>query len=218
MKRFVFLFFSVVVIFWSCEEKIKKVTIPAEKTPPVQQPPVSSEPTQKKWTVEEIAEIASNGNLETAFSKDVIEREDARINEGMDKVKVIWLNRGGNREVRIDFRPQDSIKVYRVTVEGKENQLSSKTGVELGMSLEALNAINRKPVDFYGFDWDFGGGVVFNNGALDGHNLHVYLKTDKEYGKRFMGDTQHSFEEAKQANLNLYVNKIVLMPEYKTQL
>ncbi len=77
------------------------------------------------------------------------------------------------------------------------------------MSLKELNSLNNKPVDFYGFEWDFGGVVKFNDGVLENKNLFVFLKTDKAYGKEFIGDTPHSSEEENVKKLNLQVGKII---------
>lgn len=218
MKRRVILFFSAVVIFWGCEEKMKRVTIPAKEGETVEETTIEEPPKSEFMTLEEIAEIANKGSLELTFPKARIVKEILVVNEGMDHVKVIWLNKGDKHEVRIDFRPRDSTKVFRVSVEGRENKFISKTGVKPGMSIDELNSANRKPVDFFGFDWDFGGAVKFNGGVLEDKNIFVYLKTDKKYGKRFMGDSPHTFEEAKEAKLDLYINRIVYEPTKFNQL
>lgn len=212
MKRNAFLIFSTIFLFWSCEDKMKRVIEPGEKVETVEKKSVEEPPKEEVLTIEKIAEMANQGNLESTFSKANIERENLMINEGMDTAKVVWINRGSNNEVRIDFRPKDSTKVFRVTARGRENKLISQTGVKMGMSIDQVNSLNRKPVDFYGFNWDFGGAAKFNDGTLEDKNIFVYFKTDKKVGKQFVGDVPHSFEEAKQAKLDLYVNKLVYAP------
>lgn len=209
MRRIVILFLSACVLLIGCNET-KKDTIEVMTQEENASDQIPTETTvETDYYLERIPDIAEKGNLAKEFPQAKIETDMQSINEGMDSVKMIWLNRGQTDEVRIDFNPQDSSKVFRVTIEGKENKFISKTGIKLGMTIEEVNSINRKPVDFYGFGWDYGGAAKFNNGDLENKNLFVYFKTDKKYGREFMGDSPHTFEEAKAANLELYVNKII---------
>ncbi len=218
MKGISILFFSAVLLFLGCNEGMKKTTEPASVNENVENTTSEKPLKEEILTIEKIAEIANNGTLSSEFPDSEIKTEVASINEGMDNVKVVWLNANSKNEVRIDFQPKDSTKVFRVTVEGKVNKFYSETGVKLGMTIDELNSANRKPVDFYGFGWDFGGSVKFNNGQLHGKKIRVYLKTDKDIGNQFMGDTPHTFEEAKAAKLELYVEKIIFEPSKSTQL
>ena len=204
MKPNPMLFFVAVFFFMGCDEKMKKETIPASETQNVENS-AEETPVEQAPTLEKIAELANNGTLSTEFPNSEIKTEITTINEGMDNVKVIWLHKETKNEVRIDFRPKDTTKVFRVTIEGKENKFHSETGVKPGMTVDELNSLNRKPIDFYGFGWDFGGSVKFNNGQLENEKIRVYLKTDKKYGSQFIGDTPHTFEEAKAVKLELYV-------------
>lgn len=218
MKRYAFLIFSAISLFWSCDEKMKRVIEPGEKIETTEKQTVEEPPKKEVVTLEKIAEITDQGNLESIYPIKNIESETRLINEGMDKAKVIWINRNEKDEIRIDFRPKDSTKVFRITVKGRENPFESITGVRNGMSIDQVNSINRKPVDFYGFNWDFGGAAIFNGGFLEDKNIMVYFTTDQKVGKRFVGDAPHSFEEAKGGNLNLYVNKIVFTPSKNNKL
>lgn len=213
-----FLFFFGICLFLGCNDTMKKTTEPGSGVEIVENIPSQEIEKEETPTLEEIGELANNGNLSAAFPDSEMQKEIASINEGMDNVKVIWLNRNSANEVRIDFQPKDSTKVFRVTVEGKENKFHSEKGVELGMTIDELNSANRKPVDFYGFNWDFSGAVKFNNGQLENEKIRVYVKTDKKYGNQFIGDTPHTFEEAKAAKLELYVGKIIFEPSKSRQL
>lgn len=218
MKLNSLLFFFAICLFCSCDEKMKKVTEPGSGLKNIEQTQSDTLQKEETITIEKIAVMANNGSLSSQFLDSEMQKEIASINEGMDSVKVIWLNRNSKDEVRIDFQPKDSTKVFRVTIEGKENKFHSETGVKLGMTIDELNSANRKPVDFYGFGWDFGGAVKFNDGQLEDKKIRVYLKTDKKYGTQFLGDTPHTFEEAKAAKLELYVEKIIFEPSKSTQL
>ncbi|MBT0607220.1 hypothetical protein [Aequorivita echinoideorum] len=197
---------------------MKKETIPAESIENTENPITEIPIEEESFTIEKIAELANAKMLFEAFGDAEINTEMVSINEGMGNVKVIYVNKGSKNEVRIDFQPKDSTKVFRVTVEGKENKYASQTGVKPGMTIDGLNSVNRKPVDFYGFGWDFAGAVKFNDGQLEAQNISVYLKTDKKIDKSLMGDTPHTFEQAKAAKLDLYVNKIIFEPSKSNQL
>lgn len=216
MKREVIFILSAFLIFISCEEKMKKVIEPGQNIQTEQKETVENPKKTEGITLEKIADIANKGELQSHFQE--LETENQMINEGMDKVKVIWINRGKTDEVRIDFRPKDSLKVFRVTARGRQNPVTSSTGLKPGMTIDQVNSLNRRPVDFFGFNWDFGGVAKFNDGALEDKHVLVYFKTDKKVAKQFIGDSPHSFEEAKLAKLDLYVNKIVYAPTKNNQL
>ena len=218
MKFISLLFFFGIFLFFGCNNSMKKETEPAIETDNIENTSSEVPPKEESITIEKIAELAKNGNLSSEFPESEMQMEIVSMNEGMDSVKMIRLNRDSENEVRIDFRPKDSTKVFRVTIVGKKNKFHSETGVKLGMNVDELNSLNRKPIDFYGFGWDFGGAVKFNDGELDTKQIRVYVKTDKKYGNQFLGDTPHTFEEAKAAKLELYVNKIIFEPSKSTQL
>lgn len=218
MKRHALLFFSAVVIFWSCEEKMKRIIEPGNIVETEQIQVVDDTLKEESITIEQLADLANRGNLDSLLPDMTLERENLLVNEGMERVKVMWVNKGSKDEVRIDYRPKDSTKVLRITVKGRDNKFLSKTGVKTGMTIDQINSLNRRPVDFYGFKWDFSGVAKFNDGALEDRNLFVFFMTDKKVGKRFIGDMPHGFEEAKQAKLDLYVNKIIYAPAKNNQL
>ena len=206
MKGYTILFIWTIILFLGCNENVKRETdiVPEVE---VSDNPISEEtPVYTNYYIEDITSFVEKGTLASIFPQAKIE------SERMDNVKVVWLNRGQKNEVCIEFQPQDSTKVYRVTVEGRENVFSSKTGIKPGMTIDELNSINGKEVDFFGFGWDFGGAAKFNNGSLDNKNLFVFFKTDKKYGDKFIGDNVHTFKEAKDANLDLFVNRIIFEP------
>ena len=209
MKRYAILFFSVVMIFWGCEEKMIRIIELGGQLESEEEQFIEEQPIEEVLTIEKIVDLANKGTLDSALSKAAIERDTTWTPEGINHAKVIWLNKGEKDEVQINFKPNDSTKVFRVTVKGRENKLRSLTGVRTGLSIDQVNSLNRKPVDFYGFNWDFGGMAIFNDGALEESHLYIYFKTDKKVAKHFIGDTPHSFEATKKAKRDLYVNKII---------
>lgn len=217
MYRISGLFLMVFIFFISCDDKVKKVVIPGEiiETPAVQKDSLEEESFP---FIEEIAVMANKGELFDVFSNIETERKKINIEEEEYYSKTIWLNKNENNEVRIELRPKDTTTVFRIIVEGKENKIASRTGVKTGISIEEMNAINKIPVDFYGFNWDLGGMAKFNSGSLENKNLQIFFKTEKKIPGRFKGDLIHTFEESKEAQLELFVEKIIYTPSKNNQL
>jgi hypothetical protein len=55
------------------------------------------------------------------------------------------------------------------------NKWKSSTGVRLGMGLDSLAKLNGKEFTFSGFDWDYGGGVSWEEGKLANERVGVTL-------------------------------------------
>ncbi len=59
-----------------------------------------------------------------------------------------------------------------VLINNENSGWKTKEGVYMSMPLEEFVKINGKPVKFYGFGWDYGGGIIsFEKGKLE--NAHV---------------------------------------------
>lgn len=210
MFKYSILFFLCISTFLACNEDLKKRTILNETTDSIQVSDSISMDTieEKTFSIEEIAALANEGKLETVFSAADFKKNTLENTEGTVKTTVLFIYPKTKDEVRIDFQPENPTAVWRVTIDNPNSKFYSESGVKPGMRLEDLNSLNNKPVDFYGFEWDLGGAVNFNNGVLEMKNIFVYLKTDKKYGEEFIGDMPHSSEDAQAKELELYVFKI----------
>jgi hypothetical protein len=160
-------------------------------------------------TLEEIAELANEGKLSEVFTEEEMRTEIITVNEGMSTLRSTTINPGTANEVHIDFLPNDSTKVWRVTIANASNKYRSETGIKPGMTVSELNTLNRKPVNFYGFQWDFAGAVDFNEGALQDKKLFAYVKSDAKIPSQFIGDAPHSSLDENALKLELYVYKII---------
>lgn len=112
-----------------------------------------------------------------------------------DEIQITWSDAGKN-----------TIEDIRFAEEGK---WSSREGIKIGTTYEELNALNEKPISFYGFGWDYSGAVMWNNGKLEDSNLRVFLAPQSSPPGKFYGDhiIEASAEEIK--NLNLKVKTII---------
>jgi hypothetical protein len=90
----------------------------------------------------------------------------------------------------------------------------TSSGIKIGSGLPELLKLNGKRINFYGFDWDYGGGIIsYNNGALEKSPIHYDLGLKGEdRGLDLLGDTEfHSDMPAvKKAIDNIYVRKLSL--------
>ncbi len=122
MKQCALLFCIATSVLTGCNNKMKnEVEVSTENNIAQDTLSQSSEKDEEKiLTVEKIAEIANNGDLETEFPDAKIKKEILKLNEGQTRAKVLWLYPNTKDEVRIDFKAEDSSTVWRVTIDNKK--------------------------------------------------------------------------------------------------
>lgn len=118
---------------------------------------------------EDYAQIESKTALYEQFSADQLKDDERWYAEGTVKREVTILT---NEENKITFvwaeEDNESLAsieanhlLYNENYEEVGSQtIKSITGVELGWSIKQLVEWNEAPIYFYGFGWDFGGGIV----------------------------------------------------------
>lgn len=114
-----------------------------------------------------------------------------------DELHITWKSNG-----------RKEIHDLRFSENGK---WKSAEGIEIGTTYDALNKLNEKEISFYGFGWDYGGAVMWNNGKLENSKLRVFLAPDGEVADKFYGDRIIKASEEEIENLNLKVTTIMLM-------
>jgi hypothetical protein len=95
--------------------------------------------------------------------------------ETQNMVEITWKD-------TIHFTGIQSLKIY-----GEKSDWRTKVGVELGTSLKELEKLNKKPFNFFGFGWDYGGSVDWDNGFLSDKNIHVSLSFEGEPDDEMQG-------------------------------
>lgn len=130
------------------------------------------------------ASTDSNLVLDDLLKINNVTELEKKFGEGNVTIDTLWgpegtfaigikLFPGTANEVEIMW--EDTIhytKMSSALVNNEKSEWRTKEGIYIGMPLEELVQINQKPVKFYGFGWDYGGGVSsFEKGILE--NAHV---------------------------------------------
>lgn len=113
-------------------------------------------------------------------------------------------------ELHITWKTEEQEEIFDIRF-SENGKWKSAAGIEIGTTYEALNKINEKEISFYGFGWDYGGAVIWNNGKLEKSKLRVFLAPDGEVSDEFYGDRIIEANQEEIENLNLKVTTIMLM-------
>ncbi|HMO41126.1 MAG TPA: hypothetical protein PKC76_16280 [Saprospiraceae bacterium] len=165
--------FCILIILFSCKSDPKKATdetaAPLENdfliVPGERVGIITGETTEE--TVEDFFG-QENVKITSLYMGEEAEREGVVVFPGTEnEIEIVWelaANIGRPAFVRLN----------------KENSAwKTKQGVRVGMTLEALEAINGQPFTFYGFEWDFGGLVTdWNNGKLSPYLVVALMPQD----------------------------------------
>lgn len=103
-----------------------------------------------------------------------------------DEVEIMWKDsaaRSGMAAAHVEARSDKNGKMMF------DNKWTSRSGVMLGMEATDLEKLNGKPFYFFGLDWDYGGGIVWDGGTLEkakigaslGHNPDETKLTEAEF-------------------------------------
>lgn len=133
-----------------------------------------------------------------------IKEDVGMFDEGTEELYYTILYGGTPNEIQITWTDagRTEINDIRFTTAGK---WQSSTGIKIGTTYEELNALNEKPVSFYGFGWDYSGAVIWNEGKLEDSNLRVFLAPEQEPQSIYYGDhiIKATPEEIKKMNLKV---------------
>lgn len=120
---------------------------------------------------------------------------DSFFLEGMFQEMILRVDSGKNEELEIHF--DDKGNVSKIVIDDERSPYHYASGIKIGTSLYELVQLNQKPIDFYGFQWDYYGSIVeLNNGKL---------KTDFPYfGGVLIPKKKHDYLNAKYQGDNQY--------------
>ncbi|MEM6261342.1 MAG: SH3 domain-containing protein [Bacteroidota bacterium] len=126
------------------------------------------------------------------------------------------LYEGTFDELRIIWKDPKKTTVKTVYVTQPNGKWHLQEGVRVGMELSDLTKINRSPVSFYGFNWDYSGTISsFRKGALAPYEKLFYIqlgpgnsKRVAELVKKFNGNKVFTSNTEGIARLNLVIERI----------
>jgi hypothetical protein len=111
-----------------------------------------------------IRDTDSRENIIQKFGEEHI-KLDSFFLEGMYQEMVLLIDSGKNEELEIHFNDQHQVSM--VNIKQNKSPYHYNNGIKVGTSLFQLAQINKKPIEFYGFEWDYSGTISnLNNGNL----------------------------------------------------
>ncbi len=113
-------------------------------------------------------------------------------------------------ELHITWKTEDREEIYDIRF-SENGKWKSAEGIEIGTPYKALNEINGEKISFYGFGWDYGGAVMWNDGKLENSKLRVFLAPEGEVADKFYGDRKIEASEEEIESLDLKVTSIMLV-------
>lgn len=167
MKRLIFLF--LIVSTASCKNSKQAATA-----------------TEDKFIIEKLAEMNSE-EIRKIYSDATITEDIGDFEEGTERRPYTVLFPNTPDEIQITWNDPERTKINDIRF-SEDGKWKSTTGIKVGTSLEELNRLNKTPVSFYGFGWDYSGAVAFNNGKLENSKLRIFLGSGKSIPEKFYGD------------------------------
>jgi hypothetical protein len=169
---------------------------------------VTSNP--KQLFVEELLEMNSE-EIKNLFPNEVITEDVGLFEEGTEERAYTVISPNSPNEIHITWKDKNRTQIEDLRIDSN-GKWKSKTNIIIGSSYEELTSMNKKPISFYGFGWDYSGAVLWNDGALEGSNVHVFLAPEKEPNNKFYGDQVVNATPEEIKELDLKVKAILFRP------
>lgn len=162
-----------------------------------------------KFTAENLKGLNAEDLAKTYPDANIYE-DTGLFEEGSVKRAFSVLYPDSPNELHITWKDNNREEIHDIRF-AKNGQWKSKEGVKIGTTFEALNKLNQKEISFYGFGWDYGGAVMWNDGKLENSGLRVFLAPKGQVANKFYGDriVQATPEEIEE--LKLTVSSIMLV-------
>lgn len=121
------------------------------------------------------------------------------------QIKYLWDNNNQLAFVEASYKKYD--KVFN---EIGIQMVESENGLYLGMKLEDLVKWNNSEIEFYGFGWDYGGGIKRKEGdKLSKSDYIISLGADyNQISNKLMGDTLLNSSSKIVKESNIYISKL----------
>lgn len=162
-----------------------------------------------KYVVENLTNYDAE-DLVRLYPEANIEEDTGMFEEGTVERAYTIMYPDSADELHITWKSEEREEIYDIRF-SENGKWKSAKGVEIGTSYEALNQLNEKQVSFYGFGWDYGGAVMWNDGKFENTKLRVFFTPTGKVADKFYGDRIIEASDEEIANLDLKVTSIVLM-------
>jgi hypothetical protein len=146
---------------------------------------VSTAP-EDKFLLENLA-MATSAQIAQNYSDANIYEDTGLFEEGTIERPYTVLYQGTPDEIQITWNDAARTEIHDIRFSGN-GKWHSQTGISIGTTYEELNRLNGREISFYGFGWDYGGAVMWNNGDLESTNVQVFLEPSVEPADKFYGD------------------------------
>ena len=166
------------------------------------------QPMADRYIIEDLAEIASVEKLNEIYPDARIEAGTGMFEEGTIERSYNILYPDSNDEVLLTWKDRDRTRLHHIRI-GKEGRWKSEAGIHIGTTYEELIRLNEGPIEVYGFGWDYGGAVDWNDGKLAQSNIRIFLAPTVEPPNRFYGDQIINASEEEIKELGLKVSAII---------
>lgn len=154
----------------------------------------------------------TEAELERLYGAENLKIMRIPVAEGEEQEGVV-LFPGTNKEIEIIWQAASSEGTPAfVRITQDSTVWKTEEGITIGSSLEALEKINGKPFNLYGFEWDYGGLVTnWNKGNLNQHFVVALVPQDFNALKEDMlGEMQLTSDDPKVRALKAKVGSIVV--------
>lgn len=209
--------------FTSDETKIVEEHQTANETSEFFEDTIVTEPTFEYKLLEDYALLNTKTKLYEAFDASALKDDTTWIAEGTEQVAFSTLvNPTTNHTIRFYWEEngedlylvEADYYLYNSSFEILDSQrVSSEYGLYTGMPLEEVITLNDTSFSFAGFDWDYGGGVMFDNGgALAESGVSIRLNYLYNSGiavdDKLIGDQLISTSSEEAKSTPIYVDQL----------
>lgn len=162
-----------------------------------------------KFVVENLINYDAEDLAET-FPEANIQEDMGMFEEGTVERAYTIMYPNTPDELHITWKSEEREEIFDIRF-SENGKWKSAKGIEVGTSYEALNELNKKQISFYGFGWDYGGAVMWNDGKFENSKLRVFLSPTGRAANKYYGDRIIEASEEEIANLDLKVKSIMLI-------
>lgn len=146
-----------------------------------------------------------------------VARGQLKVFGKMEQVNTLF--KGTSEALAIQWKdPLARTEIKAVHVIGKNGKWHSYEGLQTGLSILDLTKVNKGPVNFFGFNWEYAGVIdSYQKGILNKQKKFFYIvlgprnrKAVQPYLKGFSGNKLFSSQTAGVDKLDLIVNSLVV--------